>query len=81
MLEAHGDWMPLGSAHESKPAAAGTVEAWARSADDPVGGWYGLKKVLRGRMVGPADKPRAGREGARPALDSRVEGGLHPGGT
>jgi len=51
MLVAHGDWMPLGSADEQKPAADGTVEAWARAADNPVGGWYGLKKGLRGRFA------------------------------
>jgi hypothetical protein len=50
MLKAHGDWMPLGSADEQKPPAEGTVEAWARSTDNPVGGWYGLKKGLRGRF-------------------------------
>ncbi len=50
MLKAHGDWMPLGSADEQKPAADGTVEAWGRSADNPVSGWYGLKKGLRGRF-------------------------------
>jgi hypothetical protein len=50
MLKQHGDWMPLGSADEQKPAAEGTVEAWARSAKNPVGGWYGLKKGLRGRF-------------------------------
>jgi hypothetical protein len=50
MLKEHGDWMLLGSADEQKPAAEGTVEAWARSADNPVGGWYGLKKGLRGRF-------------------------------
>jgi hypothetical protein len=50
MLESHGDWMPLGSADEQKAAAAGTVEAWGRAADNPVGGWYGLKKGLRGRF-------------------------------
>jgi hypothetical protein len=50
MLKAHGDWMPLGSADEQKAAAEGTVEAWARSLDNPVGGWYGLKKGLRGRF-------------------------------
>ena len=50
MLVAHGDWMPLGSADEQKPAADGTVEAWARSADNPVGGWYGLRKGYRGRF-------------------------------
>ncbi|MDQ2998448.1 MAG: hypothetical protein M3R61_15545 [Chloroflexota bacterium] len=51
MLQAHGDWMPLGSTDEQKSAAAGTVEAWARSPDNPVGGWYGLKKGLRGRFA------------------------------
>jgi hypothetical protein len=51
MLREHGDWMPLGSADEQKPAAEGTVEAWARSAENPVGGWYGLKKGLRGRFA------------------------------
>ena len=51
MLKAHGDWMPLGSADEGKPAAEGTVEAWARASDNPVGGWYGLKKGLRGRFA------------------------------
>ncbi len=50
MLRANGDWMLLGNADEQKPAAEGTVEAWGRSADNPVGGWYGLKKGLRGRF-------------------------------
>jgi hypothetical protein len=50
MLKEHGDWLPLGSADEQKPAAEGTVEAWGRSPDNPVGGWYGLKKGLRGRV-------------------------------
>src|ERR1700738_1436689 len=55
MLKQHADWMPRGSADEQKPAAEGTVEAWARSPKNPVGGWYGLKKGLRGRcgMSGP----------------------------
>ena len=51
MLKQHGDWMSLGSADEQKPAAEGTVEAWARSPKNPVGGWYGLKKGLRGRFA------------------------------
>ena len=51
MLKEYGDWMPLGSADEQKPAKEGTVEAWARSADNPVGGWYGTKKGLRGRFA------------------------------
>ena len=50
MLKEHGDWMPLGSADEQKPAAEGTVEAWGRSVENPVQGWYGLKKGLRGRF-------------------------------
>jgi hypothetical protein len=50
MLAQHGDWMPLGAADEQKPAADGTVEAWGRSEDNPVKGWYGLKKGLRGRF-------------------------------
>jgi hypothetical protein len=51
MLKAHGDWMPLGSADEQKPTVDGTVEAWARSSANPIGGWYGLKKGLRGRFA------------------------------
>jgi hypothetical protein len=51
MLVARGDWVPLGSADEQKSAADGTVEAWARAEDNPVGGWYGLKKGLRGRFA------------------------------
>ena len=50
MLGKHGDWIALGNADEQKPAADGTVEAWARSPENPVGGWYGLKKGLRGRF-------------------------------
>ena len=50
MLKQHGDWMPLGNADEQKPAPEGTVEAWGRSDNNPVGGWYGLKKGLRGRF-------------------------------
>ena len=50
MLKQHGDWMPLGGADEQKPAAAGSVEAWGRSPTNPVNGWYGLKKGLRGRF-------------------------------
>ncbi len=50
MLKKHGDWMELGSADEQKPAKDGTVEAWGRSEKNPVGGWYGLKKGLRGRF-------------------------------
>jgi hypothetical protein len=51
MLKRHGDWIELGSADEQKPAKEGTVEAWGRSPKNPVGGWYGLKKGLRGRFA------------------------------
>ena len=44
MLKKHGDWMELGSSDEQKPAKLGTVEAWGRAEDNPVGGLYGLKK-------------------------------------
>ena len=50
MLKTAGDWVELGGADEQKPAKEGTVEAWARSPANPVGGWYGLKKGLRGRF-------------------------------
>ena len=50
MLAQHGDWMLLGAADEQKPAAENTVEAWGRSKRNPLGGWYGLKKGLRGRF-------------------------------
>jgi hypothetical protein len=50
MLVEHGGWVPLGSADENKPAAEGTVEAWGRSESNPVGGFYGTKKGLRGRF-------------------------------
>jgi hypothetical protein len=50
MLKAHGDWIPLGGTDEQRPAPEGTVEAWGRSPDNPIGGWYGLKKGLRGRF-------------------------------
>jgi len=50
MLKEHADWIPLGSADEQKEAKEGTVEAWGRSASNPIGGWYGLRKGFRGRF-------------------------------
>lgn len=50
MLLAHGDWMPIGGTDEQKAAPEGSVEAWGRDTGNPVGGWYGLKKGLRGRF-------------------------------
>jgi hypothetical protein len=51
MLQQHGDWMPLGNADEGKPVKDGTVEAWARDPDNPVRGYYGLRKGYRGRFA------------------------------
>lgn len=50
MLKAHGDWMELGASDEGKEPKAGTIEAWGRSSENPIGGWYGLKKGFRGRF-------------------------------
>ena len=50
MLKEHGDWMLMGSKDEKQPAKEGTVEHWARSDENPIGGWYGLKKNFRGRF-------------------------------
>ena len=50
MLKEHGDWMLLGSKDEKQEAKEGTVEYWGRSAENPIGGWYGLKKNFRGRF-------------------------------
>lgn len=50
MLKARGDWMALGGADEQKAAPEDSVEAWARSPENPVGGWYGIKSGLRGRF-------------------------------
>ena len=49
-LTEQGDWVDLGAADEQKPAKEGTVETWGRSENNPVGGWYGLRKVYRGRF-------------------------------
>jgi hypothetical protein len=49
-LSENGDWVPLGAADEQKEPAADSVEAWGRSTDNPVGGWYGLRKGYRGRF-------------------------------
>ena len=50
MLAAEGDWVALGSTDEGKEPPPDSVESWARAGDNPVGGWYGLKKGLRGRF-------------------------------
>jgi len=50
MLKEHGDWMLLGSKDEKVETKPDTVEHWGRSADNPVGGFYGLKKGFKGRF-------------------------------
>lgn len=50
LLKEHGDWMELGSKDEKQDTEEGTVEHWGRSATNPIGGWYGLKKNFRGRF-------------------------------
>jgi hypothetical protein len=49
-LGEQGDWIELGSTDEKKAPAQGTVEAWGRSPDNPIGGWYGLRNGYRGRL-------------------------------
>ncbi len=51
MLRGRGDWVELGNADEGKPVKDGSVEAWARAQDNPVGGYYGLRKGYRGRFA------------------------------
>ena len=51
MLKARGDWVELGNADEGKPVKDGTIEAWARADDNPVGGYYGVRKGYRGRFA------------------------------
>lgn len=51
MLKQRADWVALGNADEGKPVQEGTIEAWARSGDNPVGGYYGLRKGYRGRFA------------------------------
>jgi hypothetical protein len=49
-LSGQDGWVPLGAADEKKAAADGTVEAWGRSPENPVGGWYGQRQGYRGRF-------------------------------
>lgn len=50
MLKKYGDWMALGSKDEKQETKPDTIEHWGRSTDNPVGGWYGLRKGYRGRF-------------------------------
>ncbi len=77
MLLAHGDWMPLGNADEGKPVKEGTLEAWARSEGNPVGGYYGLRKGYRGRFanyVGPVLELLGLAELEHAARNNRIRG-------
>jgi hypothetical protein len=87
-LVQQADWVPLGAADESKPAADGTVEAWGRSATNPVGGWYGLRKGYRGRFgmyvppllekLGLAELTHTARNNAVRALPGQGQAGTSP---
>jgi len=46
-----GDWVALGTKGEEETPRAGTVEEWARSPENPIGGWYGLTGGRRGRFA------------------------------
>ena len=71
MLKPHGDWMLLGSADEQKPAPDGTVEAWARCAEQPGGrlvrASQGLSWSLRHVHATVAGRTRPRRSRAQPA--------------
>jgi hypothetical protein len=47
-LSEQPDWVPLGAVGEEETAPAGSVEAWARSESNYIGGWYGPRKGSRG---------------------------------
>ena len=51
ILRALGDWMELGSADDHKDTKPNIVGAWGRAPDNPIVGWNGLKKSLRGRFA------------------------------
>jgi hypothetical protein len=50
MLKKYGDGMELSSADEQEDTKDGTVEAWGRTGNNPIGGCCGLKKGLSGRF-------------------------------
>ena len=50
MLKENDDWILLGSKDEKAEAKIDTVEYWGRSKDNPISGWYGLKKGFKGRF-------------------------------
>ena len=51
MLKERGDWISLEPAGEKDPAEEDSVEAWARSTNNPVKGWYGLTSGSRGNFA------------------------------
>ena len=73
MLKESGEWIELGGADEQKPAKDGTVESWGRSEANPVGGWYGLKKGLRGRFGVVEFMPGATGVTVRVTFDAEAE--------
>jgi hypothetical protein len=46
-----GKWVYLGSRGEEETPKEGTVEKWARSSTNPVGGFYGITPGRKGRFA------------------------------
>ncbi len=46
-----GNWVYLGSKNEEELPNQGTVEEWARSPNNPRGGFYGITSGRRGRFA------------------------------
>ena len=51
MLKERGGWVALGSTAEGAEPPADSVEEWARSKGNPLGGWYGLSRGHRGQFA------------------------------
>jgi hypothetical protein len=49
-LHKEGQWLKVGAVDEKKKPEEGTIEAWARSQNNPIGEWYGLNEGHRGNF-------------------------------
>lgn len=47
----NGCWVFLGTKNQTETANPGSVEEWARSSLNPVGGFYGITNGFRGRFA------------------------------
>ena len=50
MLTEHGDWMDSGRRRRAEGRQAGNGRGLGPRPENPVGGWYGLRKGYRGRF-------------------------------